>query len=49
MKEIDFEERELQPLEDDSIYSEKSREMLVADDEMSPEEEGFMIGWERAG
>ncbi len=28
------------------IYSENSREELVADGEMSPEEEGFMAGFE---
>ena len=49
MKKIDFEEKELQDLEGDSIYREQAREMLVEDDEMSPEEEGFMMGWERAG
>lgn len=31
-----------------SIYDEEGREDLVADDEMSAEEEGFMKGYEEA-
>ena len=41
-KEEDFEEE----LNESSIYDEEGREDLVADDEMSAEEEGFMKGYE---
>jgi len=34
--------------EESSIYDEEGREDLVADDEMSAEEEGFMKGYEEA-
>jgi len=30
---------------DESVYNESSREELVEDDEMSPEEAGFMQGY----
>jgi hypothetical protein len=33
---------------ENSIYDEEGREDLVDDDEMSPEEEGFMKGYEDA-
>jgi len=35
--------------ESDDIYSEEGRESLVEDDEISPEEEGFMEGAEGGG
>lgn len=41
--EIDEEE-----FSENSIYDEDGREDLVADDEMSAEEEGFMRGYEEA-
>jgi len=34
--------------EDQSIYSEKSRDSLLEDDELSPEEEAFMRGYQEA-
>ena len=34
---------------DNNIYSHKSRERLVEDDEMTAEEAGFMEGYENAG
>jgi len=34
---------------DNNIYSHKSREHLVESDEMTPEEAGFMEGYENAG
>ena len=42
-EELDIEDEEL------DIYSRKKREKLVDDDELTPEEEGFMLGWEEAG
>lgn len=33
---------------EESIYDESKREDLVEDDEMTPEEEGFMRGYEEA-
>jgi len=35
--------------DDEDIYSEEGREELVDDDEISPEEEGFMEGAEGGG
>ncbi len=43
-REDDFEDE----FEESSIYDEEGREDLVADDEMSAEEEGFMKGYEEA-
>lgn len=34
--------------EDQDFYSEEERERQLEDDEISPEEEGFMKGWEEA-
>ena len=34
--------------DDESIYNQRRREHLLDDDEISPEEEGFMMGWEEA-
>jgi hypothetical protein len=34
--------------EDENIYSESVRETLLADGEISPEEEAFMKGYEEA-
>ena len=34
--------------EEENIYSEKSRTLMLDDDEISPEEEGFMLGYEEA-
>ena len=42
------EEIDEEDLNEGSIYNEEGREDLVADDEMSPEEEGFMRGYEEA-
>ena len=38
-------------IEDDeeNIYSEEARESLLEEDELSPEEEAFMKGYEQAG
>ena len=36
-------------VDDENIYGEGSAEMLLEDDELSPEEEGFMIGYMEAG
>lgn len=33
---------------EENIYSKKQREMLLEDEELSPEEEAFMRGWEKA-
>jgi hypothetical protein len=46
--EPDFEENfEDDPsLREDNVYNKKSRESRVNDDEISPEEEGFMQGYE---
>lgn len=33
-------------LREDNVYNKKSRESRVNDDEISPEEEGFMQGYE---
>ena len=35
--------------DEDTIYSETSRVLLVEDDELSPSEAAFMRGWEHAG
>lgn len=35
-------------IEDESIYSEDVREQLLDDDEISPEEAGFMKGYDEA-
>ncbi|MBW2988108.1 hypothetical protein DRJ48_00885 [Candidatus Woesearchaeota archaeon] len=35
-----------EPIDESDIYSDNSRDELVEDDEMSPEEEGFMKGFE---
>lgn len=42
------ENAEGEELDENSIYDEDGREDLVADDEMSAEEEGFMKGYEEA-
>jgi hypothetical protein len=34
--------------EEENVYSEETREDLVEDDEISPEEEGFMQGYDKA-
>jgi len=44
-KEEEFDNEEL---DETSIYDEEGRKDLVADDEMSAEEEGFMKGYEEA-
>ena len=36
-------------VDDENIYGEGSAEMLLEDGEISPEEEGFMIGYMEAG
>lgn len=33
-------------LEEGDVYSQENRQQLVEDDEISPEEEAFMEGWE---
>jgi hypothetical protein len=35
-------------VDEDDIYSGKTRKLLVEDDELSPEEDGFMEGYEEA-
>ena len=40
-----FEEKKT---EDDSVYSEEAREQMVEDDELSPGEAGFMMGYDKA-
>ena len=35
-------------MSEEEIYDEKSREEMVDDDEVSPEEEGFMKGYDEA-
>lgn len=35
-------------IEEENIYSEAARELLLEDGELSPEEEGFMKGYEEA-
>lgn len=35
--------------EDENIYSEEARELLLEEDELSPEEEAFMRGYDEAG
>jgi hypothetical protein len=35
--------------EEENIYEEVSRDLLLEDDELSPEEEAFMRGYEEAG
>jgi hypothetical protein len=47
MKKMKIEEEEF--LDDENIYSEDSREMLLDEDELSPEEEAFMNGYDEAG
>lgn len=39
-------ERPLDEAEEWNIYREETREQMVDDDEMDPEEEGFMRGYE---
>ncbi len=48
MKDKFFEEDEYYE-DDENIYSEESRELLVDKDELSPEEAAFMKGYEEAG
>ena len=36
-------------VEEENIYEEVSRDLLLEDDELSPEEEAFMRGYEEAG
>lgn len=38
--------RELVQEDDEDIYSKKSRESLLEDDELTPLEEAFMQGWD---
>lgn len=41
-------EKEEDFFDDEDVYSEKARDVLVDDDEMTLEEEGFMEGYEEA-
>ena len=34
---------------EENIYSKKAREMLLEDEELSPEEEAFMRGYQESG
>ncbi|MBL7055437.1 hypothetical protein ISS07_00830 [Candidatus Woesearchaeota archaeon] len=43
-----FVEPEPEFIDDESIYSERVRDQLVDDDELSAEEAGFMKGYEEA-
>ena len=45
MKKADFEENFF---DEENIYSEETREHLLEDGELSPEEEAFMMGYEEA-
>lgn len=36
-------------IDDQNIYSEETRELLVDEDSLRPEEAGFMQGYEEAG
>ena len=36
-------------LDEENIYEEVSRDLLLEDDELSPEEEAFMRGYDEAG
>ena len=47
-KEDFFYMSEEENLEDDSIYSEATRNQLLEDDELSPMEEAFMQGYDEA-
>ncbi|MBS3131884.1 hypothetical protein J4212_05615 [Candidatus Woesearchaeota archaeon] len=48
-KEELFTEEEIDAIEgDESIYSERVRDALLEDDELSPMEEAFMRGYEEA-
>ena len=42
------EEEQKEEKEEDSVYDEKGREELVEDGEISPEEAGFMKGYDEA-
>lgn len=48
MEYMDGEDADLEE-EDDNLASRKTRRQKVEDDEMSPEEEGFLEGAESAG
>jgi hypothetical protein len=48
MKKIEFEEEEFFT-DEENIYSEESREMLLDEDELSPSEAAFMRGYDEAG
>ena len=39
---------EEETIDEENVYDEEGRQDLVADDELSPEEEGFMRGYEEA-
>lgn len=36
-------------MKDDNIYSKKTRENMVEEDELTPEEDAFMRGYDEAG
>ena len=47
-KEDDYEGKEKEEKDEDSVYDEEGREELVESDEVSPEEQAFMQGYEDA-
>ena len=47
-KDEEYEGKEKGEKEEDSVYNEEGREELVESDEVSPEEEAFMKGYEEA-
>lgn len=48
MKKERFLDEGLENVDDESIYSERVREQLLEDDEISPMEIGFMQGYDEA-
>ena len=45
---IEFEEEDRPIADGDDVYSEKFRNRMVEDDELTPVESAFMEGWEKA-
>lgn len=47
-KEDEYEGKEKEKKDEDSVYDKEGREELIEGDEVSPEEEAFMKGYEEA-
>ena len=47
-KDDEYEEKDKEEKDKDSVYDEEGREELVDSEEMSPEEAGFMQGYDEA-